>query len=209
MGEEPAENKIREGEIRSIKENIWNIPNFLTLLRILSAFVAIYFIFAGFPIIDIAVVFVLGMLTDFLDGQIARRFNMKTEFGRQFDMVADRVLIVGVALGIVVRFEMIGILNQTHFFQILFMLSREIITTPVVLIAMGMGISFPEVRFIGKLTTFMQSVTFPMIILSVFYSFFNFSWYFAVFTGFLGLIAAIYYIVDIKNLISQKRKQKI
>lgn len=209
MGEELVENKIGEGKTQSVKENIWNIPNFLTLLRILSAFVAVYFIFAGFPIIYIAVVFVLGMLTDFLDGQIARRFNMKTEFGRQFDMVADRVLIVGVALGIVVRFEMIGILNQTHFFQILFMLSREIITTPVVLVAMGLGIGFPEVRFIGKLTTFMQSITFPMIILSVFYSVFNFSWYFAVFTGFLGLVAAIYYIIDIRNLINKKRKQKI
>lgn len=190
-------------------ENIWNIPNFLTLLRIISALVAVYLIFSGYHIYYIAAVFVFGMITDFFDGQIARRFNMKTEFGRQFDMIADRILIVGVALAIVIRFEMDGKLNPIHFYQILFMLSREIITTPIAVVTMALGAGFPQVRYIGKVTTFLQSVTFPLIILSVFYNIFNFSWYFAVITGVFGTISGVYYIVDMTKLtINRLREMK-
>jgi phosphatidylglycerophosphate synthase len=188
-------------------ENIWNIPNFLTFLRIVSAFVAVYLIFSGYHIYYIAAAFVLGMITDFFDGQVARRFNMKTEFGRQFDMIADRILIVGVALAIVIRFEMMGRLNPIHFYQILFMLSREIITTPIAVVTMALGAGFPQVRFIGKLTTFLQSVTFPLIILSIFYNIFNFSWFFAVVTGLFGLSSGIYYIYDMAKLTNKKLKE--
>jgi len=67
------------------KENIWNLPNLLTLFRIIFAFVAAYFIFAGFDIVYIVVAFIIGMLTDFFDGLVARTFNLKTEFGRHFN----------------------------------------------------------------------------------------------------------------------------
>lgn len=191
------------------KENIWNIPNLLTFIRVVSAFVAIYFLFAGFHIYYVAIAFILGMITDFFDGQIARRFNMKTEFGRQFDMIADRVLIVGVALAIVIRLETMGMLSSGHFYQIFFMLSREILTTPVAIITMSLGAGFPQVRFIGKLTTFLQSVTFPMIILNIFYpKYFQFSWHFAIITGLFGLAAAIYYIYDMVKLTIAKFKNK-
>jgi phosphatidylglycerophosphate synthase len=186
------------------KENIFNIPNFLTLLRVISAFVAVVLLFSGFPISYIVAVFIFGMLTDFFDGQIARRFNMKTEFGRQFDMVADRVLIIGVALAILIKLEISGVLTEKYFFQILFMLSREIITFPIVLVSFWLKLEFPQVRIIGKVTTFMQSVAFPAIILSIFYPFFNFSWYLTVVTGICGLLASICYIYDVLQLMIKK-----
>lgn len=187
------------------KENIWNIPNFLTFLRIVSAVVAFYLIFAGFPVYYTVVVFIFGMLTDFFDGQIARRFNLKTEFGRQFDIIADRILIVGVALAIIIRLEIIGILEFSHFFQLLLMLLREIITTPFALLILIFKAGIPQVRMIGKITTFMQSITFPLIVLSIFYSIFSFSWVFAIFTGILGFIASLYFINDAIKLIIKKR----
>lgn len=190
------------------KENIWNIPNFLTFLRIVSAIVAFYLVFAGFPVYYVIIVFILGMLTDFFDGQIARRFNLKTEFGRQFDVIADRILIVGVALAIVVRLEMMGILTSRHFIQVLFMLSREIITTPIALITLWLRTGIPQVRMIGKITTFMQSITFPLIILSIFYPVFNFSWFFTIITGLCGLIASVFYTSDMIKLIIEKRFNK-
>lgn len=190
------------------KENIWNIPNFLTLVRVISAFVAFYFIFAGYPIYYTVIIFIFGMLTDFFDGQIARRFNLKTEFGRNFDIVADRILIVGVALAIVIRLEMTGILGLWHFFQVLFMLSREIISTPIVLIALFFKAGIPKVRMIGKITTFMQSVTFPMIVLSIFYPIFSFSWIFTIITGICGFIASIYFANDMVKLIIEKHFKK-
>ena len=190
------------------KENIWNLPNLLTLFRIIFAFVAAYFIFAGFDIVYIVVAFIIGMLTDFFDGLVARTFNLKTEFGRQFDMIADRILIVGVALAFIIKFNMLGILTGSHYFQIIFMLLREILTTPIALVTMSIGAGIPQVRFIGKATTVMQSVTFPAILLSIFYEIFSFSLYFAIATGIIGFIASIYYIYDMKNLMTKTTKQQ-
>ena len=190
------------------KENIWNLPNLLTLFRIIFAFVAAYFIFGGFDIVYIVVAFIIGMLTDFFDGLVARTFNLKTEFGRQFDMIADRILIVGVALAFIIKFNMLGILTGSHYFQIIFMLLREILTTPIALVTMSIGAGIPQVRFIGKATTVMQSVTFPAILLSIFYEIFSFSIYFAIATGIIGFIASIYYIYDMKNLMTKTTKQQ-
>jgi len=190
------------------KENIWNVPNLLTLFRIIITFIAVYLIFAGFDIVYIIVAFIIGMLTDFFDGLVARLFNLQTEFGRKFDMIADRILIAGVVLAIIIKFSLDGLLTESHYFQLIFMLLREILTTPVAFVTMAAGGGIPQVRFIGKATTTVQSITFPMILLSVFYEFFSFSLYFAIATGIVGFIASIYYIYDMKNLIAKKIKGK-
>jgi len=186
------------------KENIYNIPNFLTLLRVISAPIVAYLIFSGFSIYFAIAVFIFGMLTDFFDGQIARRFNLKTEFGRQFDIIADRILIIGSALAIVIKLELIGSLSFDQFFQLLFMFSREIMTLPIFLVTLWFKTALPQVRMIGKITTFAQSIAFPLIVLSNFYPIFKFSWFFAIATGICGLVAAVYYIFDMVKLIKNK-----
>ena len=115
-------------------ENIWNVPNTLTLMRVLITFITIYFIFAGYGVVTIVVLFVIGMLTDFFDGQIARRFNQTTEFGRRFDVVADRFLMVGVALAFIINYGLAGTLTRYHILQILMITSRELIGLPVAII---------------------------------------------------------------------------
>lgn len=190
------------------KENIWNAANLLTFSRIAIGFLTVYFVFADFHITYIIVAFIIGMLTDYFDGKIARRFNIETEFGRKFDMAADRFLMVPVVLAIVIKFSIKGILTRIHLFQIFFILSREILTAPVSLITMIKGRDFPQVRFIGKLTTVLQAVTFPIILLSVFYKFFSFSLYFAITTGITGAISAFYYINDMKGLIKGESEKQ-
>lgn len=130
------------------KENIWNLPNFLTLSRVVIAFLIIYFIVADFPIIYVVSAFIIGMLTDVLDGQIAKRFNLKTEFGRKFDIIADRILMLGVALAVIGKFTIVGTLTRGHLFQILIILSREILTAPLALITIFRRTGIPQVRFL-------------------------------------------------------------
>jgi len=194
---------MAEGE----KENIFNIPNALTLLRVILAFVAVYFIFADFHIIFVVVAFSVAMITDFFDGWTARKFNAQTEFGRQFDVVADRVVIGGVPIVFLVKYSLLGVLGGGYVLQILFMFIREIITIPIGIITMFLGIPIPQVRFIGKLVTLMESIVFPMVLLGAFYNFFSFSIYLAIATGFAGVIASIYYIYDIRKLIIEKITQ--
>ncbi len=188
------------------KENILNVPNALTLSRIIITFVCVYFIFAEFPIYYFIVAFMIGMLTDFFDGQIARRFNQKTEFGRQFDIVADRVLLVGTVIALVVKLSALGLLTDNHFWQLLFVMSREIISSPFIVLAFIFKTGIPEVRIVGKITTAMQAIAVPLLFLSIFYNVFIFSSYFAVITGTVGIISAFYYVIDMIELTNIKNK---
>ncbi|MBI2665386.1 CDP-alcohol phosphatidyltransferase family protein [Candidatus Woesearchaeota archaeon] len=68
-----------------------NVPNALTLLRIiLGPFVA-YFILTGASIVALGL-FVLALLTDFADGYLARRFKQVTFIGTYLDQWADKLL---------------------------------------------------------------------------------------------------------------------
>ena len=93
------------------------------------------------------------------------------------------------------------ILTRIQLLQIFLILSREIMAFPFVLMALifRKGI-ITKVRFSGKLTTVMQGITFPLIILSIFYKIFGFSLYFAIVTSITGLASAFYYIYDLRNL---------
>lgn len=188
------------------EEKVWNIPNVLTMTRIVLTFVIFFLIFAKVRIVIIVIVFCIAMLTDFLDGQIARRFHMTTEFGRKFDMIADRFLMVGTAIAIVVDFSFQGILSRYHMLQIFLIMTREIIAFPFALIYLTTGMVTPHVRFIGKLTTVMQAVTFPIIILSIYYPAFSFSIYLAGLTAIIGFSAGIAYITDIMIMESKLRR---
>lgn len=67
------------------------IPNILTGIRVVMIAPIIYFIRTG-SLKTAAVLFVLAVLTDTLDGRIARRFKMESVFGAMFDLIADRVI---------------------------------------------------------------------------------------------------------------------
>jgi CDP-diacylglycerol--glycerol-3-phosphate 3-phosphatidyltransferase len=71
-----------------------NIPNSLTLARIILAFIFMALLFmkgAAFKVAALST-FVIAAATDYLDGYIAKKFNMATDFGRLMDPVADKVL---------------------------------------------------------------------------------------------------------------------
>ena len=192
-----------ENEIK--KENIYNAPNFLTLLRILFALLCVYFIFADFSLFYIILAFVLGMLTDLFDGQVARRFNLKTEFGRQFDMIADKVFIIGVVLAVTIKLGMAGFLDESHIIQMFLIMSREIICLPFVLASLFFKLGIPHVRIPGKVMTFMQSIAVPVLLINIFYGIFSFSWYISVITGIVGITASFYYIYDVVILLIRNK----
>jgi len=183
-----------------MKKEKWTIPDTLTLLRVILTFVVIYFILAGFDIKLIAIFFIVAMLTDFLDGKIARKFHQATEFGRKFDIVADRILMGGVALAIVISLGSAGTFGKFEILQIFLIMSRELISLPFAVMLIISKKNFPNTRFVGKVTTFLQGVSFPIVILSVFYSGFGFSIFLAIITSIVGTISAFIYINDVHNL---------
>ena len=74
-----------------------NTPNKITLVRLLLLPIIIFFYLADFiPYgkLVATIVFVIACLTDFVDGYIARKYNMVTDLGKFFDSIADKVLIM-------------------------------------------------------------------------------------------------------------------
>lgn len=74
----------------------WNIPNVLTVIRIILVPVMVVLLFLD-PTnttmrIAATAVFALAMITDFLDGNIARKYNLITDFGKLWDPIADKAL---------------------------------------------------------------------------------------------------------------------
>lgn len=193
--------KIKRIE-KEINENIINLPNFFTTLRVIITFIIIYMVFAEFKIFWIALFFIAGMITDFLDGNIARIFNMKTEFGRKYDMAADRFLFVGTVASFLIYFGTSGgsFFSNPKVLQIICIMTREIIGVPFAVWAFFSGNITPRVKLIGKVNTVLQAIAFPSAILSL-----SFAWPAAILTGIVGLICGIVYARDTrKDILSQK-----
>ncbi|MEI6731292.1 MAG: CDP-alcohol phosphatidyltransferase family protein [archaeon] len=196
---ENAEKRVK----REIKEKLINAPNFLTSLRVILSFVVIYMVIDERNISWTIVVFVIAALTDFLDGQIARRWNLTTEFGRKADMIADRFLWGGTALAFIFYFTSNGMIGPWEGLQILMIMSREVISMPFALIAFFSGNAVPHARGIAKLTTFMQGFALPCWVLAVYFP--NFivwgylTWILAIALAYTGTRSAMYYIKDIQN----------
>ena len=176
---------------KKVKENIYNIPNKITTIRVLITLSIIYLVFAGYSILTISLVFIIGMLTDAADGMTARRLKQKTEFGRKYDMIADRFLFAATLISVVIYYTNIGYLTGYELLQIGMIISREIIDLPIVIYNLFKGKLTPHVKTIGKIMTVFQAVSFPLIILK-----FEYSIYLAVITGIIGVFAAIAYIRD-------------
>ena len=81
----------------------WNLPNILTLTRVLCIplLVAVFYFAGPFAGLAAAVIFVLAAITDWLDGWLARLLKQESEFGAFLDPVADK-LIVATALVLLV-----------------------------------------------------------------------------------------------------------
>ena len=123
--------------IRKLFTNVWTIPNVLTMLRIvlIPVFVIVFF---NTPKdqdrIAALVIFAVASITDMFDGMLARKLNQITDFGKLFDPLADKVMVITalicqavygvfpwIAIIIVAAKELIMLLGG------LFMLSRDVV----------------------------------------------------------------------------------
>lgn len=85
-----------------------NLPNKLTLLRIVLILPFLLVLYLGVPFASyIALaIFIAASLTDMLDGQIARKYHLVTDFGKFADPLADKMLVTAAMLWFVERGQM-------------------------------------------------------------------------------------------------------
>ncbi len=113
----------------------WNIPNILTLLRLLAApGVAVMFLYFQRPWADwfALVLFVVAALTDWLDGYLARTWKQESKFGAMLDPIADKLLLVGIYI-------VLGWLQHLPAWLVILVASRDILIVGGMLLAWLIG----------------------------------------------------------------------
>ena len=80
-------------KIRKLFTNVWTIPNVLTMIRLILVPVFVVLFLKGHKMASLAV-FVVASLTDMLDGYLARKLNQITDFGKLFDPLADKLMVL-------------------------------------------------------------------------------------------------------------------
>ena len=137
-----------------------NIPNTLTLLRVL--FAVIVFTMIGLARYDLALLFfLLAAITDFLDGWWARHFNKITVFGRVMDPFADKLLICGTFVCLVAIPELTSdkagypawLMLQP--WMVVIIIGRELLVTTLRAFIEGAGGDF-SAKWIGKVKMALQ-----------------------------------------------------
>lgn len=136
-----------------------NLPNTLSVVRMcmIPLFIVAYFLSPVWAV----VVFVLAAFTDFLDGYIARKYNMVTDLGKLLDPMADKVLVTAALFCVVgtnpLQYGMDG--NASSIFLICcatVIIARELLISAVRMIAASKGIVV-QANVYGKIKTIFRT----------------------------------------------------
>lgn len=140
-----------------------NLPNKLTILRILMTPVAVFFMLWDNPIAPLfgLVIFALASITDFFDGKIARSFNLVTDFGKFLDPIADKIIVISILICMIPK----GLCSPIVVVVVIF---REFVVSSLRLIAASHSVVLAA-GISGKIKTASQmiSVTAVLVMLSI------------------------------------------
>jgi CDP-diacylglycerol--glycerol-3-phosphate 3-phosphatidyltransferase len=130
-----------------------NLPNQLTVLRLVLTFpfvVALSIDFPGSKPLAL-IIFIVASITDYADGFIARRFQLISDFGKLMDPLVDKIMTMS-------AFVCLVSLGSIAAWAVIVMISREFLITGLRLIAVTKGKVLPAER-LGKYKTIWQIVT--------------------------------------------------
>ena len=150
-------------EKSKMKKTALNIPNTLSLIRVflVPVFVATLLFMRNIEIWGIvvpAIVYILTGLTDMLDGKIARKYNLVTDFGKFIDPLADKFMVIGSAIAILVWMMLRGEVTLALVFVwvVLVILLRELGVTSLRLVVAGKSGIVVAASMLGKIKTVSQ-----------------------------------------------------
>ncbi|MCW3007497.1 MAG: pgsA [Solirubrobacterales bacterium] len=135
-----------------------NVPNVLTLLRILLVPVIVVALLGETPNGDLlaAIVFAFASITDWVDGYIARSRGAITTFGKLMDPIADKLLVVAALVSLVS-------LDRLQAWVAMVIIARELAVTMSRMAATGQGVVISANRW-GKVKTALQVLTIFLLI---------------------------------------------
>ncbi len=141
-----------------------NLPNKLTLLRVIMIpfFIIMLLMNEGETLLFryiAAGIFIAASLTDWLDGAIARKYNLVTNFGKFMDPLADKLLVCSALICLVA-------LEQFPVWMVIVIVSREFIISGFRLVAAEQGLVIAA-SYWGKFKTVSQMITIVLMIVNL------------------------------------------
>lgn len=139
-----------------------NLPNKLTLFRVIL--IPFFIVFLLVPItpydkwIALAI-FIIASLTDLLDGKIARKYNLVTNFGKFMDPLADKLLVCSALICLIE-------LNKIPSWMVILIIAREFVISGFRLIASDNGVVIAASYF-GKFKTTFQMIAVCLLIADI------------------------------------------
>ena len=146
-----------------------NLPNKLTIMRvILIPFFVFFLLSPYFPAYGnyIAVaIFIVASLTDMLDGKIARKYNLVTNFGKFMDPLADKLLVCSALIALVD-------LNKIAAWIVIIIIAREFIISGFRLVASDNGVVIAA-SYWGKFKTTFQMLMIIYLVVDLQFAYAN------------------------------------
>ena len=141
-----------------------NLPNKLTTLRVIMIPFFVFFLLwqngenRTFRMIALAL-FIIASLTDLLDGKIARKYNLVTNFGKFMDPLADKLLVCSALICLIE-------LNALPAWMVIVIISREFIISGFRLVAADNGVVIAA-SYWGKFKTVSQMIMIILLLIDL------------------------------------------
>ena len=135
-----------------------NLPNKLTIFRVILVIPFVALTLNGYDLWAVTV-FIIASLTDLLDGKIARKYNLITDFGKFMDPLADKLLVCAAMICLV---EM----GRLPAWMVIVIISREFIISGFRLVASDNGVVIAA-SYWGKFKTTFQMLMIIVLILNL------------------------------------------
>jgi len=139
-------------------QELRSIPNMLSVLRLFMVPVFLVLLLTG-QFIAALIVLMVASATDWLDGQIARRFNQVTKLGQLLDPAADRLFIFAALIGLTIN-------GNIPLWFTLIVASRDLMLAIVYPILASHGYGPLPVHFLGKAGTFALLYALPLLLMA-------------------------------------------
>jgi cardiolipin synthase (CMP-forming) len=147
--------KVQQTEVQT--DRVLTIPNAISCVRLLTIPVFMYLALVEQADGAAALVLVLGGISDFLDGYLARRWSQISRVGQLLDPVADRLSTLAVMVVFLVR-------SIVPWWFVLLLVGRDIYLAIQVGRLKKLGITGVPVNFVGKAATFYLLMSFPLLL---------------------------------------------
>ncbi|MFA6943071.1 MAG: CDP-diacylglycerol--glycerol-3-phosphate 3-phosphatidyltransferase [Bacilli bacterium] len=189
-----------------------NLPNKITIFRM--AMVVVIWLAMLFPYSSLGIevpyifgevnlvyfivfwLFVVASFSDFLDGHIARKYNLVTNFGKFMDPIADKLLVDGLLIILLVPSITpadASIQMAIPVIATLIMIARDLIVDVIRLIAASQN-RILAANIFGKIKTVLQMVAIPLVLLN--------DWPFVLFDGEINIALIVVYLATLASLLS-------